>query len=214
MDGRRGIDAKDLLQEAFQLGSFFCSRSARSGFLPVRGRPITPVPDHDKLGLLRLRKLVELGFAQVVVDASEVVPHAPDRVHARCVASNVVVHCLLRLRGRLLWLLLLGRVGSSSGGGGRWCRGGGSLLSSSFWLVSRRLCTWGGNRNVIRLVVVRQLVELGLAQVVVVARHLVPSAFDRIHARNVANDTVVDSVLGWLGWRWWCSWCWWCWREW
>jgi len=123
-----------------------------------------------KQRLLVRAELVELGLAQIVVLTDLVVSSAYDRVHSRLVATDTDMHCLLL---SLIWLLL-------------------HKLLRLLPRTVNRLKQW--------LFVRAELVELGLAQIVILTDSVVSSAYDRVHSRLVATDTYMHCLLLSLVW--------------
>ena len=110
-------------------------------------------------------ELVELGLAQIVVLTDLVVSSAYDRVHSRLVATDTYMHCLLL---SLVWLLL-------------------HKLLRLLPRTVNRLKQW--------LFVRAELVELGLAQIVVLTDLVVPSTHDWVHSRLVATHTYMHRLI-------------------
>ena len=132
--------------------------------------------------LLLRRELLVLGVAQVVVVAAQVVAEADDRVHARLVARDARVDAAL-VDGAV--------VG-----------GGGAPATHAAHPGAAAHAEAGGERRrarrrdqlVLQLLLLRELLVLGLAEVVVVALEVPPVADDRVHAGLVARDAGVAAA--------------------
>ena len=132
--------------------------------------------------LLLRRELLVLGVAQVVVVAAQVVAEADDRVHARLVARDARVDAAL-VDGAV--------VG-----------GGGAPATHAAHPGAAAHAEAGGERRrarrrdqlVLQLLLLRELLVLGLAEVVVVALEVPPVADDRVHAGLVARDARVAAA--------------------
>ena len=132
--------------------------------------------------LLLRRELLVLGVAEVVVVAAQVVAEADDRVHARLVARDARVDAAL-VDGAV--------VG-----------GGGAPATHAAHPGAAAHAEAGGERRrarrrdqlVLQLLLLRELLVLGLAEVVVVALEVPPVADDRVHAGLVARDAGVAAA--------------------